>query len=244
VSPSPAHSRFPEPDGRFHRAADEAARLGDAEVERRLGLFGQHLVGRDRHEDVGGLHRDLEVQEIVVFQDPDMVEARFHHRVGTGLAILVEEVLFEAPGIHPDPDRAIMVAGGLDDLLHPLLVADIAWVDPEAGRAGLRRLDPAFVVEMDVGHDGHGAFADDLLQGLRRCLIWHRDAHDVGARLGAGLNLRNRRLHVGRQRVRHGLHGDRRVAPHGHRAHVDLAGLAPVDVAPRADGIVRHVWPV
>jgi hypothetical protein len=140
--PQPRPEQAAKPDGGFHRAADEAAGFRDAKVKRRIGLFGQHLVGRNRHEDVRGLHGDLEVQKIVVLEDLDVIEARFDHRVGTGLAILVQQVLFEAPGIHPDPDRAIMVAGGLDDLLHPLLVADIAGVDPQAGRARLRASIP------------------------------------------------------------------------------------------------------
>ena len=37
-------------------------------------------------------------------------------------------------------------------------------------------------------------------------------------------------------RVGHGLHGDRRAAAHRHVAHHDLAALAAIDVAPRADG--------
>ncbi len=51
-----------------------------------------------------------------------------------------------------------MVLGGLHHLAHALGVADVAGVDPQAGRARLGRLDGALVVEMDVGHDRHRAF--------------------------------------------------------------------------------------
>ncbi len=56
VSPIPAQSRLPRPIGRFDRAGHEAAGLGDAEVQRRVGRLGQLLIGGGREEHVGGLH--------------------------------------------------------------------------------------------------------------------------------------------------------------------------------------------
>jgi NAD(P)-dependent dehydrogenase (short-subunit alcohol dehydrogenase family) len=69
----------------------------------------------------------------------------------------------------------------------------------------------------------------DLLERLRRLQRRHRHAHEVGARLGAGLDLRDRGGHVLGVRVRHGLHGDGRAAADWHAADADLPGLAALD---------------
>ena len=133
-----------------------------------------------------------------------------------------------------------MVAGSLDDLLHAVRVADIAWIDAQAGGAGLRGLDAAAVVEMDVGDEGDGALGDDLLERPGRGLVGDGDADDVGAGLRAGLDLGDGRGHVGRQRVGHRLDGDRRVATDGHGADMDPPRRAAVDLPPGADGMERH----
>jgi hypothetical protein len=41
VSPIPAHSRLPMPIDAFHRAADQPARLGNAQVQRAIDRIGQ-----------------------------------------------------------------------------------------------------------------------------------------------------------------------------------------------------------
>ncbi len=62
---------------------------------------------------------NLELVEIVVLQQPDVIEPALHHRVRTGLAVLVQEVLFQRSRIHPDPDRTAVVLGRLHHLAHP-----------------------------------------------------------------------------------------------------------------------------
>ena len=49
-----------------------------------------------------------------------------------------------------------------NDFADPLLRADIAGVDAQAGGAGVGGLERALVVEMDVGDDRHVGRADDL----------------------------------------------------------------------------------
>ena len=68
--------------------------------------LGELLVGGDREEHVGRLHRDLVLVEVMVLEDADMVERAFDQRLGAGLAIFLEQVLLEAAGIDADADRA------------------------------------------------------------------------------------------------------------------------------------------
>ena len=229
-------------DGGFHRAADKAAGLGDAQMDRGVGGIGQLLIGGGGKEDVAGLHADLEFVEIVVLQDLDMVEAGFHHRSRAGLAVFFQQVLFEAAGIDADADRAAVVAGGLDHLAHAGGIANIAGVDAQAGGAGLGGLDGALVVEMDVGDDRHRAFAADLAQGAGRGLVRGRDADDIGPGISGADHLIQRRTHVAAIGIGHGLDADRGVTAHRDAADHDLAGLAPVDIAPRTDRVMRHGW--
>ena len=64
---------------------------------------------------------------------------------------------------------------------------------------------------------------------------------NIGPGIGGGLDLRQRRTHVGAVGVGHGLHGDGGIAAHQHIANTDLAGCATGNVAPWTDRIVTHV---
>ena len=133
-----------------------------------------------------------------------------------------------------------MIAGRLDDFLHALLVADIARVDAQTGRPRFSRLDPALIMEMDVRHDGNRAFLHDFLQRGGAVLVRHTDAHDVGPGLCRSLHLRDGARNVGGDRVGHGLHADRSIAPDRHVADMDLSRLSAVDIAPGAHVVQRH----
>ena len=222
-------------------AAAQPARLGDAEVQRAVDRVGELLVGGDGEEDVGRLHRHLIFAEIMVLEQPDMVERALDQRLGAGLAIFFEQVALEAAGIDPDPDRAAIGLGGVDHLAHPLGRADIAGIDAQAGGAGVGGLERALVVEMDVGDDRHPRGADDLPQRRGRFLVGAGDPDDVRARFLAAADLVDRRPDVGGDGVGHGLHRDRRVAADRHGADHDLAGRTARDVAPRADAHPAHI---
>ena len=154
-----------EADRRLDRAGGPAARLGDAEMDRRVRRVGELLVGGRRKEHVGRLGADLELVEVIVLQDADVLEARLDHRFRAGLSVFLKQVPLEAAGVHADADRAAVVLRRLDDVTDAILRADIAGVDAEAGGPGLGRLDGALVVEVDVGNDRDISVADDLLQG-------------------------------------------------------------------------------
>ena len=212
-------------------------------MDRGVGGICQLLIGCRRQKHVRSFHADLELVEIVVLQDADMIQPAFHHRFRARLAVLFQQVLFQRPGIDPDADRTTVILGCLDHLTHARGIADVARIDPQAGGASLGGFDGALVVEMDVGHDGHGAFGDDRLQRLRRVPVGRGNPDDVGTRNRTALHLFDCGGHIRGQRVGHRLDRNRRVTAHGHFPHPDLTRLAPVNVAPGANGIVRHGLP-
>ncbi len=172
-----------------------------------------------------------------------MFQPAFHHRIRRRLAVLLQQVPLERARVHADPHRASIVPGGLDDLLDPTLIADIAGIDPQAGSTRLGGLDAAFVMKMNVRDDGHTDLAHDLPERRRARLVGDADANDVGAGLGRAVDLCDGACDVRRQCVGHRLHGDRRAAADGDVAHHDPAAVTTVDVAPGADRVVRHQGP-
>ncbi len=70
---------------------------------------------------------------------------------------------------------------------------------------------------------GIGDCSDDRLERLDVLLAGHRDAHDVGARLGDLRNLFHRRREIRGLGLGHGLHRDRRAAADRDGADVNLA---------------------
>ena len=96
-----------------------------------------------------------------------MPKRAFHQRFRIGFAVFFQQMLLKAAGIHADANGTAMIARRLDHFLHAFLRSDIAGIDAQARRAGLRRFNGAPVVEMDIGHDRHIHFAHNLGQRRR-----------------------------------------------------------------------------
>ena len=232
VSPMPAHSSMPMPIDDLTVPLQQAAGLGDAEMQRVVARLGQLLIGGDGQEHVGRLHGDLELEEVVVLEDLGVVERALDHRLGAGLAVFLEQVALQRAGIDADAHRAAVILGRLDHLAHPLGRADIAGIDAQAGGAALGRLDGALVVEMDVGDDRHLRPARTMSFSASVDSSSGQETRTMSAPASLQrLDLLDRRLDVVGERVGHRLHGDRRVAADRHLADMDLAAGAAVDVA-------------
>ena len=193
------------------------------------------MIGSDGEEHVRRFDSHLIIAEAMVLEDADMVQRAFDQRLGTRLAVLLKQVFFEAAGVDADPDRATVGAGRGNDLLDPVLGADVARIDTQTGRSGICRFEGPFVMEVDVRNDRHVRRADDFLERSGRFLRRARHANDIHAGLFAAADLVDRRLRVLGRRVSHRLHGDGRVATYRHGPNHDLARVAPSDISPRAD---------
>src|SRR5690606_40049294 len=75
----PRPEQHAQANRRLYHAAAQAARLGDTDVQRRVGCLSQPLVGRDGQEDIGGLDRNLELVKVLVLQVLDVVERALDH---------------------------------------------------------------------------------------------------------------------------------------------------------------------
>src|SRR3546814_13814932 len=86
----------------------------------------------------------------MILKQLDMVERAFDQRLGAGLAIFFEQILFQAAGVDPDADSAAVRLRRADDLADALRRSDIAGVDAPAGGAGVGGLQPALIVDRNV----------------------------------------------------------------------------------------------
>ena len=59
-------------------------------MERVVAGVGELLIGGDGEKHIGGLARDLELEEIIVFEDLSVVERALDHRLGARLAIALQ----------------------------------------------------------------------------------------------------------------------------------------------------------
>jgi len=177
----------------------------------------------------------------VVLQDAGVAQRALDHGVGAGLAVLFQEIALQRAGVNADAHGASVVAGGLNHLADAVGGANVAGIDPQAGSAGLGRLDPAFVVEVDVGHERDLGRLGDRAERRGGLLVGTGDPHDVCAGLLELADLVDGRGRIGGQRIGHRLDGDRRIATHLHGADADLAARPSLDRAPRPDGGVIFV---
>ena len=122
-----------------------------------------------------------------------------------------------------------MVAGRADHFTDPVSAPNIARVDPQAGRTGGGGLNGTAIVKMDIGNDRHRACRTNIAQSAGAVLVGAGYANDIGARLRRGIDLRQRAGNIGRQRVGHRLHRNRRVAADRNRSDHDLSALPPFD---------------
>ena len=74
----------------------------------------------------------------------------------------------KATSVHTNTDGTIIALRSLNNLFDPFFVADVAWVDPKACSPRLSGLNPSFIVEVNIGHDRHRAFATKFPSSLRR----------------------------------------------------------------------------
>ena len=199
-------------------------------MQRIVAGFRKPVIGGRRQEDVGRLHADLELEEVVVFQNAGVFQRALDQRLRAGLPVFLQQVALEAAGIDADAHRASVVLRRLYHLAHARGRADIAGIDAQAGRSRLRRLDGPAVVEVDVGDDGNADFRHDLRERRGALLVGTGHPDDVRARQCGPAHLRDRRGDVAGQRVGHGLDADRGIAADLDRPDPDFPGGPAIDV--------------
>ena len=93
---------------------------------------------------------------------------------------------------------------------------------------------------MNIGHDRHRTFRDNLPQRAGACFVRSRDADNVGTRHSTSLHLVNGCGNISGQCVGHGLHRYWRIAADQNFAHTNLSRRTPVNVAPWTNRVQRH----
>ena len=145
-----------------------------------------------------------------------MPQGALDHRLRGGFPVLGQEVFFERPGIHADPDGHFLLQGGPDNFLHLLLRADRPGIEPQAVNPGPERRQGEPVVEMDIGDDGDRDALPDGLESFGRRLVGNSQADNLATRFLQPLDLGDRPADLVGQGLGHRLDDDRRPSPDRH----------------------------
>ena len=193
--------------------------------------LGYAAVGFNGSRHVKGFHGNLDLVEVLLFEQADLPEGGGDHVVddaviaGLGLAGLGQPIHQvhvagktagpadaahgrEAAEIHADADGDITFLGSGDDLAHLVFVAQVAGIEAQAVDATLRAFQRKLVVEMDVGDQRYPDLLLDLRHRLGSFHVGHRGADDLASRFLEFVDLPDRRLDVASVGLRHRLYGD------------------------------------
>ena len=152
-----------------------------------------------------------------------MAERAFHHALRRHAAVFRQNLLLDRAGIDADAHRNVMRLDTVRQNAHVLFSADVARIDAQlvdtVFHSGQRKL----VIKVNIRHQRHGTAVHQRTDSLRACLVVHRDADDIRAGNRQRTDLRERRLHIRRIGIGHGLHGNRRAPADEHAAGSDLS---------------------
>ena len=171
-----------QPRGGLDGALLDAARLGDADVQRHLGQFARELlVGGNRREHVVRLGGHDDVLELPLVEVLDKAPRGQRELLGLSEVVACRERIFERTGVHADADGNARLAGSVYDGVDALGRADVAGIDAERRGTAMRGADGDLVVEVDVRDDGQWAHGGHLLEIRQRRTVGDSDAHDLAS---------------------------------------------------------------
>src|SRR5512135_3381932 len=108
-----------------------------------------------------------------------MAKGALNDRLGGGMPVLLEQMLFKRARVHADANRDAPVLAGADDFGDLVLPADVAGIDPEAVNALLYRRKRQTVIKVDVGNERHSRAVSDRAERSRGVFVRHGEPHDL-----------------------------------------------------------------
>ena len=191
---------------RLDRALELRAGLGDTEMERPVAALGEQPVGLHHHDRIVVLDRNLEVVEVVLFEEARLPHRTLDQGLCRCLAIFLHDARLERPRVHSDANRNACRLGGGGDLTDLVIEpSDVSGVDAHGADTGVDGRENVARLEVDVGNHRDLALARDDVQYIRVVLVRHRDAHDVTAGRGELGDLLEGGIDVGGLRRGHRL---------------------------------------
>ena len=153
-----------------------------------------------------------------------MAKGAFHQGLGCGMAILFQQLLFQAASVHANADGNVLVFAHIHHSLYPILPADIAGIDSNLAGAAFCSGNGKTVVKMDIRNQGQHAFLADLRKAPGCFHIGHSQTGNLAAGGSQGANLRQRPLYIGGFGIQHGLDYHIRTTADGYIANFYLSG--------------------
>ena len=149
-----------------------------------------------------------------------MPHSAFEEGLRLRVTILVQQILFQRPGVDPDANGNASFFRRKQYFPLPLFLAYVAGIDADLGHLRFDSLQGILVIEMNIGDDRHGSALHNIRQRFCIFRARYRHAHNVGSGLGKLSDLVERRLHIMCFGGGHGLHRYRCAAPDLHGTHL------------------------
>ena len=147
-----------------------------------------------------------------------MVQRTVPHRLGGGVTVFGQNVLFQRAGVDTDANRNVLFTAGNRHRAHPLVLPDVAGVDANLIDTRRHAIQRQTVIKMNVRHQRHIHRRFDGVHQPYRLCIRNGDAKNVASRRLQRFRLRDSTAHIRGGTVAHRLHRDRRRAAHRHPA--------------------------
>ena len=137
-----------------------------------------------------------------------MIPRAFHQSFRAGVAVLLQQALFQAAGIDTDADGDVSRTACVSHSLYMLFSPDVARVDADLVDSAFSCHKSQFIVEVDICHEGHICPIADSGESFCRLHIGHCQTHDIAPGCLKCTDLLQCCLHIPGFRVAHALHGN------------------------------------
>ena len=226
--PNPLVQDNAESDRALDRPAAQRPCLRDTDVQRVIRPLRQQLMRLHTRHHIRGFDADHNLIISAPLDHPNLVKSTLDQSLRRHAAVFFHQIPLQGTGIDTDADWYLMFLRTSHHGVQLLLAADIARIDPDFVRPILHCRDRHAIVKMNVGHQRNMNALFDLSDRFCRRLIRHRAPDDLAASLLQPENLRYRRFHVFRGRIRHRLNENPVSAANRTPSDSDHACMIPV----------------
>ncbi len=201
------------------------ARFGQAYVRGVVCLLGIELVGLGHGARVAGFQRDDDLTVAKRFGGLDVAKGAFDQGRGRWVAVLFEQIFFEASAVNPDAHRDSLVACSDDDLFESIFAADVTWVDSNLVDAVIDAAEGHPVIEVDVADYRNRGSLSNGGDRLEVFFFGDGDADEFATGVGKSMDLGDGGVDVGCFGSGHRLNPNGVFAAEDLVSHFHFAGL-------------------
>ena len=139
------------------------------------------------------------------------------------MAVFLQKPGIQASTVDADANGDLPVLAHIHHRFDPVFTADVAGVDPDLGRAALRRRNGKPIIEVDIRHQRKCTFSAYFRKATGSLHVGHRQTDDLASGSLQAPDLCQGSFHIRGFGIQHRLDGYRLPAADGHISHINLS---------------------